>query len=378
MRDLLSLEFYTKATHPYYVVTPPYTRFSAGVKALHLLCHNLNQNGQSAYLIPIGDESLFHREDFCEIDLLTPILTRSIAQYHFNKGLTPITVYPEIVSGAPYGGACVIRYILNFPGLLGGDASYDPEEICFSYSKVLATTTNKPENVLFIPTSDPRIFYPPDGNARREGSCFYAAKYQNSHHGKLFEVTYDSVEITSGKTDSQTPTEIAELFRKSEIFYTYENTALATEAALCGCPVVFLPNPHLTSIIATEELGTDGFAWGNSLEEVGRARETVPLAFSNYMQSINKFYEDLNAFIKKTQEHSKAKNYSLSNLEMLLSHLPKINDKNWKNDYYAPLLMKLPPVIEKQIGALLCSAGLKLDGEFLWNRAIRRSRRKRP
>lgn len=374
MRDLLSLEFYTKATHPYYVVTPPYTRFSAGIKALHLLCHNLNLNGQSAYLIPIGDETAVNRDDFCEVDLLTPILTRRTAQHHFNKGLTPISVYPEIVSGTPYGGACVIRYILNFPGLLGGDTSYDTQEICFSYSKVLSATTNYIENVLFIPTSDPRIFHPPDGNARREGSCFYAAKYQNSHEGKLFEITRDSVEITTGKTDSQTPNQIANLFRKSEIFYTYENTALATEAALCGCPVVFLPNPHLTSIIASEELGTDGFAWGNSLEEVTRAIETVPLAFSNYMQSINKFYKELDAFVTKTQAYAKAKNYSSSNLELLLSHLPKMNDQNWKNDYYAPYLRKLPPAIEKHIGALLCSFGLKLDGEFLWNRAVKRSR----
>ena len=30
--------------------------------------------------------------------------------------------------------------------------------------------------------------------------------------------------------------------------------------------------------------------------------------------------------------------------------------------------------IEKQFGALLCSLGLKEDGEFLWNRAKRRAK----
>jgi hypothetical protein len=55
-----------------------------------------------------------------------------------------------------------------------------------------------------------------------------------------------------------------------------------------------------------------------------------------------------------------------------------MNDKNWKNAHYAPLLNKLPKWIEKNIGALLCSIGLTLDGEFLWNRAEKRSKDDKP
>jgi hypothetical protein len=35
---------------PYLIVSHDYTRFSAGVRALHLLCHHLNENGLSAYV----------------------------------------------------------------------------------------------------------------------------------------------------------------------------------------------------------------------------------------------------------------------------------------------------------------------------------------
>lgn len=374
LRKPETLDLFPLLKSPYYIASPPYTRFSAGVKALHLLCHNLNLKGQTAYLLPIGKESAFQREGFCNVDLFTPILTRRAARHHFDVGLTPIAVYPEIVAGAPYGGSCVVRYILNFPGLLGGDTSYDPAELCFSYSKVLAQATKNKENVLFIPTSDPRIFYPPPEGTKRQGSCFYAAKYQKSHLGKLFDITNNSFEITSGQPDSLTPIEIAELFRKSEIFYTYENTALATEAALCGCTVVFLPNEHLASIIASEELGTDGFAWGHEPREIMRAKRTVLYAFNNYLKNIKKFSRDLDTFIIRTQEHVKGKKYSQNDLDLLLMHLPKMDDKNWKDAHYAPLFNKLPCWIEKSIGALLCSIGLTLDGEFLWNRAEKRSK----
>ena len=64
-----------------------------------------------------------------------------------------------------------------------------------------------------------------------------------------------------------------------------ENTALALEAVMCGCPVVFLPNPHLKEIIGQEEHGPDGFAWGDAPAEAavthvraGRLEEILAVA----------------------------------------------------------------------------------------------------
>lgn len=110
---------------------------SAGIRCLHLLCHHINLHNVPAYIILIGEENN-HKENTTEPDYLTPILTQRSARYHFEKGMTPITVYPEIVAGNPYASPCTVRYILNFPGLLGGDEQYNAEELCFSYSKTLA------------------------------------------------------------------------------------------------------------------------------------------------------------------------------------------------------------------------------------------------
>ena len=375
MAEHFRAELYPEPRAPYYIATLPFTRFSAGVKVLHLLCHSLNLRGQSAYLLPIYPTKALERESFCEPSLVTPLLTRRTTKRHADDGLCPIIVYPEIVTGNPFSASCVVRYVLNFPGALGGDILFNADELCFSYSKVIAEKTKYPKNILFIPASDTRIFYPTPEQDERKGTCFYASKYQNTHNGQLLEITKNSLEITSGQPHSQSPEQVANIFRKSEVFYTYENTALAIEATLCGCPAVFLPNDYLKSIIASEELGRDGFAWGNSDEEVRRAKESVKNVFKNYTHTINQFYEQLDVFTAKTQEHAKTRINTSKNVEMLLDHLPKLDDSEWKDLHYAQLFRKLPWRVEKKIGEFLNTIGLEQDGRFLWERANIRGRK---
>lgn len=286
--------------NPFYIVSPDYTRQSAGIKALHLLCHALNRTGHSAFIV---------RQNFFEVtpfkktevhpDLLTPPLTRAAYDHHLEQGLVPIVVYPEVISGNPLNAAVVVRYVLNFPGLLGGDKVYAPEEFVIAYSKKLADAAGVgADRVLFIPASDTNIFYRGPEGSPRSGTCFYADKYRKVHNGQLLPVTEGSTEITRG-IGSQTPTEVAELLRRSELFYTYENSAIAIEAILCGCPTVFLPNAHLTEIIASEELGTEGYAWGDSPEEIERAKATVDIAFDNYVRNYERFWQQLERFAKQ-------------------------------------------------------------------------------
>jgi hypothetical protein len=298
---------YPDVRHPYYIVAPPYVRTSAGVRVMHLLCHSLNRCGQTAYVMLYP--SVPWRKDQVAPDLMTPILTPHVVRSHFRRGLTPIMVYPELFSGNPFGSPCVVRYVLNFPGLLGGDKVYAPEELCFSYSRVLAAATRSPDNVLFLPATDTRIFRPAPAGQKRQGSCFYADKYKIAHKGELFDVTRDSVEITRNLRNSPSPQEVASLFHRSELFYAYENTALATEAVLCGCPAVFLPNPHLTEIIAIKELGPEGFAWGTDPAEIARAKATVAQGARNYLRSYAAYWRDLDRFIALTQKHAEGKSY---------------------------------------------------------------------
>jgi hypothetical protein len=244
-------------------VTPPYVRTSAGVRAMHLLCHSLNRRGQTAYILLYP--AMPWRGDEVAPDLMTPILTPHVVRSHFERGLTPIMVYPETVTGNPFGGPCVVRYVLNFPGLLGGDKVYAPEELCFGYSKILAKETRWPDNILFLPPADTCIFDPTPEGQKRQGTCFYADKYKIVHHGVLSDITKHSVEITR--------------------------------------------NPYLTEIIALKELGAEGYARSADPAEVARAKATVAQGAKNYEACYARYWQDLDRFIALTREHAQTKAY---------------------------------------------------------------------
>lgn len=288
-----------KKRNPYYIVAPPYVRTSAGIKVLHLLCHALNRMGERAYILP----HRFYRSIVAVTnpELNTPVLDKQVLDYDFATGQTPIVIYPEVVYGNPFHAPFVVRYVMNFPGLLGGETHYHPDEFCVAYSEQLAQTVANCRMSLFFPVSDPRVFTP-FPSVPRKGSCFYAGKYKYVHGGKTFDITANSTEITRDMPESQTPEQIAALFRRSEVFYVYENTALAIEAILCGCPVVFLPNPWLTEIIGVCEHGMDGIAWGTGSADLARARATVVQGRERYLTKWLEFREQLEGFIEETQE----------------------------------------------------------------------------
>ena len=160
---------------PYYIVTPRYIRTSAGVKALHLLCHSLNRVGQEAHLVIYP---AWVNSDVVNPGLLTPLLTMAAIDRHKASGVSPIVVYPETVRGNPLGVGTIVRYLLNFPGLLGGEKAYPAQDMVFGYSRTLAAAGGAPEQVLFIPASDATIFTPPAEPRERRGSCSCAMKYR--------------------------------------------------------------------------------------------------------------------------------------------------------------------------------------------------------
>lgn len=302
------LLFPTEARHPYYICAPPWSYASAGVRALYLLCHALNRTGHAAFIVHTPFSWRF-RHPWTNHDLKAPMLEEWQAEEHLSRGLCPIVLYPEVVEGNPLDASVVVRWILNFPGLLGGHTQYEATEVCFGYSRELAAAAGAPDQVLHLPTVDTRIFHPPLGPVERAGSCFFASKYTHVHGGTLLPITDGSFEITRWREDSLTPGQIADLFRRCEVFYAYENTALATEAVLCGCPAVFLPNPFLTEQIGREELGTDGFAWGADASEVARARATVDRGAINYLRTYEAFWDQLDAFITLTQARARGVPY---------------------------------------------------------------------
>jgi hypothetical protein len=157
------------------------------------------------------------------------------------------------------------------------------------------------------------------------------------------------------------PIEIANLFRKSEFFYCYENSSLALEARLCGCPVVLLPNPFFDKVIGGDDLGMEGIAWGNTPEQVKWAQETVHLAYDKYKSNIDLFWNQLDVFIHDTQALAKKTTYSRKvNFKKELAGLDELGIYRQETPLYLRILRSLIHDSKKEGLTYVIAESLKL------------------
>ena len=277
---------------PYYIEAPAYRRTSAGIRVMHMLCHLLNRGGHDAYLYPTAATNpLWH----------TPVLTPQLAQQHAQAGRRPITVYPEVVSGNPRGGGSVVRYLLNRPGLIGGDTEFPVSDLLFAYTRHLLPAGENPEHVLFMPPIDSSIFHNRNNphDRQRQGWLLYPGRHAaalEEHKALAAQCTL----ITSGWPAS--PQEMAELFRRSERVFCFESTSIGLEAILCGCPAIVLPSPFFNGTpLGIEELGTHGLAFDDTPQAIQEAIDGLPIAQERYAAAEALFWEQLAVFIRDTQ-----------------------------------------------------------------------------
>lgn len=182
-------------------MAPPYKNSSAGVRVLYKLRKHLADRGFDAKIFQGG-----------------------------NAPPNAIVVYPETVSGNPMKGNTVVRYVLNYPGLLDGDEEYDNKELIFTYSPIFYPGVP----ILTIPSIED-FFY--DKQLPRSGGCYWVGKGTDvakiPDTDGMVEITYEWPE---------TREELADLLNTKEFFYSYDNcTALIPEAEKCGCKVTVIP-----------------------------------------------------------------------------------------------------------------------------------------
>lgn len=281
------MNLFPKAGKPYYIVAPPYETKSAGVKALHILCHALNLSGYRAYIVPMGKAGISDNYNY-----ITPI---ALENYDPEK---IIAVYPEVLHGNPLNAKHVVRYLLYYIGGYSGPKQYAETDQLWAFATSIAKHANiSLDKVLTIPLVDSSIFKP--SGSIRSGSCFYANKYRFVYNGKLLDVTKDSTEITQEMSREQ----IIELLQKSEFLYSYEDTTLILESVLCGCPVIVLPTQHLKQCCGIDDLGRSGIAWGTDPIEIKHAKQTIDQARDDYVVIKDKFLRQLEKFIADTQNY---------------------------------------------------------------------------
>lgn len=281
-------ELFTRRPQPYYIHAPNYRRSSSGIRVMHMLCDALNRSGQEAYVTAT----------VLNPDLITPRLTDEVLAQHLSQGLEPIVVYPEITDGNPLNGNTVVRYILNQPGFIEGKGVYEEDDVFFSYTKPLLLPGMSEDRVLYLPAPDLTIFCPPSDPAKRVPGkvAFYEGRRGQAPLDRSL-LPPDAIEVTSAWPASWE--ELADLFQQCEFFYCTEASALAGEAALCGCLGVVMPNSWAPLKL---EPTAYGVAWGTDPAEIERARSTNPLLRQRLLKAQVDFWPALDHFIEVTQQ----------------------------------------------------------------------------
>jgi hypothetical protein len=241
-------------SNPVYIYAPPFVTWSAGIRVLHQLCDQLNQNGISSWLALHGPAS--QNEVSHELD--TPILNKDLLRSHNKSGLKAIAVYPETISGNPLNAAVTITWILNSPKLLGGEETFTSDYI-YGFTEAIAKECTKNQNIQ--PTGT--IFLPPlnveevakvvrNEDKIEPFKLLYCQKFRalggipDSFEGKV-------IEIERFTPAAPSRAELLDLISRSEEVIAYENSTFITEAEIIGTPVRCISNRWFTSLLAEKE-----------------------------------------------------------------------------------------------------------------------------
>jgi hypothetical protein len=219
--------------------------------------------------------------------LLTPVLSQELADEHAAAGERPIVIYSETVPGNPLGAQRIVRYVLNFPGLLGGAPSFSAGEFLLAYSLRIAEALGGC-SILFIPAVDlEELDALPAGSRQSMTPLVYAAKYRAFVGEPDLTGIPGAMEIHRGGKAGQARGQVLQELRAALVLYCFENSTIATESILLGTPVVFVRNQFLSAVIAEHELGEFGWCWSDDVAGLLQARESLPLARARYLEVVN-------------------------------------------------------------------------------------------
>jgi hypothetical protein len=321
-----------KSNLPYfYVYSPPWRNNAAGVKVLYLLCDKLNKLGLNSWLVFSSNGKAEEIPPHLS-GLNTPILTRKILAKHKSENVDVITIYSETVPGNPLCSNKIIRYLMHFPGALGGPEVFHQDELLVAYSKAIQKATKGCEDILFLPAVD--IAELPTECLKVPGlKVGYAGKYRGFAGVPKLPNKEEFIEIFRDGPKRQSRKEVLELLGMAEMLYLWENSSLAIESLLLNTPVLFVPNPHLGPLIATHELGKNGMAYDFSKEEIDFAKESVFRFKDDYKIAQENFHFQLIGLLEKSFKHWGNQEPNCRNIKMRRMNLIFHNCLMAKNIY---------------------------------------------
>jgi hypothetical protein len=209
------------------VVIGPYNPCHAGMRVMHRLCHLLNVVGERAEVTT---------------DVVNPAWNTPTAT-HFNA--ESIFIYPEVVHGNPCEARRVVRYVLNKPGVIGGDVRYGDQEMVWVYQKDFLAAAQEAtsetlgeERILTLGVIEPEWFYH-DRSIPKLYDCLYVGKGGATRERVHLQGEENMVRITRDFPTTRALT--GKLLQGCRTLYSYDTcSALNGEALICGATVVLI------------------------------------------------------------------------------------------------------------------------------------------
>ena len=254
------------------IFAPSYTDKSGGAWVLHFLCDQLNKIGYESKVF------IYEPSQIVNPEFDTPV------GYIEDS----VVIYPEIIVNNPLNATKVVRYLLNKEGgLQKRMINWGETDYPLAFSRAYRSDCES----LFYPNCDLSIFY--DNGTERTQNAFYIGKgYLTGDCPKL-----DCFEVT--RTFPSTKQELAEVFRKSKILFSYDaHSATNADAALCGCLPYLLQKP-----LEGAENSELGKFWAESTDEIDQALDQMSTLHQRIERLQLSFLERLAEQVKKIEKH---------------------------------------------------------------------------
>lgn len=201
-----------------------------------------------------------------------------------------VVIYPEITSGNPLGASCVVRWLLNKPGVISGTVEFGSNDLFFYYHKHFNDWVLNPHEAHHLNVFELKSkVYQNVNNGERTGQCYMVRKGRDR--------ALDYHEDGALNVDGLSHEELANIFNKCEYFISYDlYTMYCRYAAMCGCVPIVVPQDGLSK----EEWRPDvanryGVAYG--WEDVSWAVETRGKLLDHLAEAESRGVDSVDRFV---------------------------------------------------------------------------------
>jgi hypothetical protein len=158
---------------------------------------------------------------------------------HFDINQT-VVICGEALVGVPFGAKHVVRWIMNTPGVCGGDGLYGESDHIFQYNPWYPVNEKyKVQGLLTVIDLDYQLkTYQNKNLPTRKGGAYLVRKGHSKERDQHPKDFVHADPLLEKMTDEQA----ADFFNSIEIFISYDDmTWISVQAALCGCESIIIP-----------------------------------------------------------------------------------------------------------------------------------------